>query len=93
MKLECADCGALYPGDFKQHWGKTQETTGYGPVVKCVALVPSEAAKAAADREQRKVNPAVDPHEVCGGTLGAVADDPSDAARLVQLSAIQPTQR
>lgn len=78
MHIECSSCGAQYPGEFKKLWGKTKETNGYGPVPKCIALVPSTDGPRAPDGST--------PREVCGGMLGAIPDDAADAERLITLT-------
>lgn len=93
MKLECANCGAQYPGDLHKHWGKTEETNGYGPSPVCTKLVPTQGSVDKATAEGREINRATDPHEVCGGLLGAIADTAADAARLITLTLNGETAR
>lgn len=84
MKLECGSCGAQYPGDLPKLWGKTAETNGYGPTPKCTALVPSGGPPAPGGEV---------PREVCGGFLGAIPEDATDAARLITLTLNGETAR
>lgn len=35
----CARCGEKYSKDVVEQWGRTKETSGYGPQPKCVELV------------------------------------------------------
>lgn len=76
MKLECGSCGAQYPGDLNKQWGKTRETNGLGPSVRCPALVPNGLT--APDGSEA--------HEVCGGFLGPIPDAAAAPARLVALT-------
>lgn len=43
--LECVSCGAQYAPNLRDQWGKTKETSGYGSLVRCVALVPFDSAR------------------------------------------------
>lgn len=86
MKLECGSCGAQYPSDLPKHWGRTEETNGYGPIPKCIALVPTLAAVEEASRARRVIVKGTDAHEVCGGFLAAIPEDAADASRLITLT-------
>ena len=57
MLFQCSQCEALYGSAIEKDWGKTRETSGLGPQVKCPAIVLDENTRAG---------------RVCGGTLGLV---------------------
>lgn len=65
MHYKCADCGATYDGDLRQNWGRTKETSGYGPQMVCINVTPTGPGGAG---------------EVCRGALAIVADDSTRAA-------------
>lgn len=56
--LECSKCKAEWPDELQESWGATQETTGYGPQLVCVAIVPARNGD----------------DQVCRGLLRAAAD-------------------
>lgn len=50
----CSKCQAVQTPDEVKNWGRTPESSGYGPIPKCIRIVPDPITKAGA---------------VCGGVL------------------------
>lgn len=75
MSFKCQSCGALWPDEHVRDWGTTEESDGYGPEPRCVALVENARAPRAEVREGGRSNGRVIaeevPMQVCGGRLNA----------------------
>ena len=39
MSLTCSRCGTVWPDEIEEGWGQAEETVGYGPRPRCVAIV------------------------------------------------------
>jgi hypothetical protein len=64
----CAHCARLWDRAHVQSWGRTQESTGYGPAAVCTALV---------------VDPLTQAGAVCGGPLVATTvEDDADVQKV-----------
>lgn len=74
---ECASCGTIHSADAVKKWGRTRESSGYGPHPRCTELVDAEFAPRASDGSV--------PKQLCGGPLVAV--DAGDDEKILR----QPT--
>lgn len=66
LALVCTACGAQYPQEYLAAWGRSTETTGYGPTPCCTELVKDPLGSDA----------------VCRGALAGVPVSPEDAIAL-----------
>lgn len=79
--LKCHKCGAQYPDDYDDMFGRTQETSGLGPDVVCVQLVEDKRAPKASDGSI--------PRQVCRGRIiAALATEVADVKKAAKLSPI-----
>jgi len=64
--LKCVSCGQRHEPLTLKLWGRTRESSGYGPLPRCTALVDGDGPKAPDGST---------PQQFCGGMLGAT-DEP-----------------
>ncbi len=70
-KLVCSSCGADYPANWRQAWGRHVETHGLGPDMKCGALVPNGLIAPLPDNKTEEQCPMElrIAHQICSGQL------------------------
>ena len=68
MSYQCRRCGAVWPDEFVEMWGRHEESQSYGRDPICVALVPALNAPPVDPRHSRS-NERETPMEVCRGEL------------------------
>lgn len=70
-RLVCSSCGADYPANWPQAWGKHYETHGHGSAMKCTALVPNGLVAPLPDNKTDEQCPMElrIAKQICGGQL------------------------
>ncbi len=79
--LECVRCGATYGDELDKDWGRTKETSGHGPVPRCVALVDAPHAPLTSSGEV--------PQEQCNGSFRNVTETAARLDRAVILTPLE----
>jgi hypothetical protein len=80
-KLVCSSCGADFPSNWRQAWGKHYATHGLGPEMKCGELVPNGLVAPLPDNKTDEQCPMElrIAKQVCGGQLvpatGTLSED------------------
>jgi len=73
-KLICSQCGAEFPRNWRQAWGKHPDTHGLGPAMVCCELVPNGFKTPEGELARG----------ICGGILVPATGAPAEGARTWQ---------